>query len=30
MGMQLPKQRQFRYFQLPSIFPPKVHAVITR
>ena len=29
IGPQLPKQRQFRYFQLPSIFPPKVHAVIT-
>ena len=30
IGPQLPKQRRFRHFQLPSIFPPRVHAVITR
>ena len=30
IGPQLPKQCRFRHFQLPSIFPPRVHAVITR
>ena len=29
-GPQLPKQRRFRHFQLPSILLCKVHAVITR
>ena len=30
IGPQLPKQRRFRHFQLPSTFPHKVHAVTTR
>ena len=30
IGPQLPKQRRFHHFQLPSIFPPRVHAVIMR
>ena len=30
IGPQLPKRRRFRHSQLPSIFPPRMHAVIMR